>query len=245
MSNFLRYLGFVAWGVACWLGLAFVTVPLALFAISAGVVCGVALTVGGYLQVFWGTEDGRILIRPDAESPRRPSAPYPHWDDAWPSYLSGQVERDITAAAAWPLRQAHGLWAQGIEMAMSNGLILLALLPLAPAPFVFLVGVSVGTYGGWAALAAAIEAVTAISRGARLSAIGVLRAADSVARWWHGAAVTCPACRYVAWLPASGPGGRRADRPVGRAWRRQDAAADAGSNRDHEPISPSTVGAGR
>jgi len=201
MSNFLIYLGIVAWGVACWLGLAFVTVPLALFAISAGLVYGAALTVGGYLQVYWGTEDGRILIRPDAESPRRPSAPYPHWDDAWPSYLSGQVERDIMAAAAWPLRQAHGLWAQGIDMAMSNGLILLALLPLAPAPFVFLVGVSAGTYGGWAALAAAIEAVTAISRGARLSAIGVLRAADSVARWWHGAAVTCPACRYVAWLP--------------------------------------------
>ena len=202
MSDFFIFLGIVAWGVACWLGLAFVTVPLALFAISAGLVYGAALTVGGYLQVYWGTEDRRVLIRPDAESPRRPSAPYPLWDDAWPSYLSGQVERDIVAAAAWPLRQAHGLWAQGIELAMSSGPVLLILLPLAPAPLAFLVGVSAGTYGGWTALAAAIEVVMAISRGARLSAIGVLRAADSVARWWHGAAVTCPTCRYVAWLPA-------------------------------------------
>jgi hypothetical protein len=195
-------LGFVAWGVACWLGLAFVTVPLALFAISAGLVYGAALTVGGYVQVYWGSKDRWALIRPDAESPRRPSAPYPYWDDAWPSYLSGQVERDIMAAAAWPSRQAHDLWAEGIELAVSSGPILLVFLPLAPEPFVFLVGVSAGTYGGWTALAAAIEVVMAISRGARLSAIGVLRAADSMARWWHGAAVTCPACRYVAWLPA-------------------------------------------
>jgi hypothetical protein len=202
MSDIAVFLGVIAWGVACWLGVAFVTVPLALFAILAGLVYGAVLTVGGYLQVYWGTQDRRVLIRPDAESPRRPSAPYPYWDDAWPSYLSGQVERDIIAAAAWPLRQAHDLWMQGIETAMSNGPILLGLLPLAPTPFVFLVGVSAGTCGGWAALAATIEVIITISRGFRLSAIGMLRATDSVARWWLGAAVTCPACRYVTWLPA-------------------------------------------
>ena len=198
----ITFLVFIAWAVACWLGLAFVTVPLALFAISVGLVCGVALSVGGYLQVYWGTRDRWVLIRPDPESPRRPSAPYRYWDDAWPSYLSRQVERDIMAAMAWPTRQANDLWEQGIDLAESAGLILLVLLPLTPAPFAFLVGVSAGTYGGWAALATAIEIVVAISRGARFSAIGVLRAADSMTRWWQGAAVTCPACRYVTWLPA-------------------------------------------
>jgi hypothetical protein len=198
----LAFLGFIAWGVACWLGLAFVTVPLALFAISVGLVCGVALSVGGYLQVYGGTKDRWILTRPDPESPRRPTAPYRYWDDAWPSYLSRQVERDIMAAVAWPVRQANDLWEEGIDLAESAGPVLLVLLPLTPAPFAFLVGVSAGTYGGWAALAAVIEVVVAISRAIRFSAIGVLRAADSAARWWHGAAVTCPACRYVAWLPA-------------------------------------------
>jgi hypothetical protein len=198
----LPFLGVIAWGVACWLGLAFVTVPLALFAISAGLLCGVALSVGGYLQVYWGTADRWVLIRPDPESPRRPSSPYRYWDHAWPSYLSGQVERDIVAAREWPARQVRDLWEEGIGLAESGGPILLVLLPLTPAPLAFLLGVSAGTYGGWAALAAAIEVVVTISRGVRLSAIGVLRTADSLARWRQGAAVTCPACRYVAWLPA-------------------------------------------
>jgi hypothetical protein len=202
MTDFLIFLSVVVWGVACWLGLAFVTVPLALFAISAGLVYGAALAVSGYLRVYWGIEDEQVLIRPDAESPRRSSAPYPRWDNAWPSYLSGQVERDIMAAAAWPLRQARGLRARGIELVRSYGPILLVFLPLIPAPFVFLVGMSAGAYAGWAALAAAIEVVMVISRGARLTVIGGLRAADSVVRWWHGAAITCPVCRYVAWLPA-------------------------------------------
>jgi len=243
MADFLLFLGFVAWAIACWLGLAFVTVPLALFAISAGLVCGVALTAVGYLQVYWGTKDRRVLIRPDAESMRRRSAPYPRWDDAWPSYMSGQVERDIAAAAAWPSRQAHDLWAWWMRITMDSGLVLLVILPLAPAPFVFLVGISVGTYGGWVALAAAIEVVMAISRGARLSAIAALRAADSVPRWWQGTAATCPTCRYSEWLPAYRCEAVKAD--AGKADTGNEKAGEDGERRCgiiHRDLRPGRLG---
>jgi hypothetical protein len=211
------FLGVVAWLVVCWLGLAFVTVPLTLLAIAAGLVYGATLTVIGYVRIYCGAEDEGtkgsdagvegsrregVLASPDAEARRSLRAPYPRWDDAWPSYLSWQVERDVAAVAAWPAHQANQLLVKGTEQARSQVRLVLGLLPAAPAPFGFLAGVTAGTYVGWAVLAAAVEGVTVIPRVARLCAIWALRAIDSSLRWWRGTAVTCPSCRYVAWLPA-------------------------------------------
>jgi Double-GTPase 2 len=202
MEEFGLFLAVVAWGVLCWLGLAFVTVPLTFMALAAGLIYGATLTIIGYLRIYRGTEDTRVLSRPDAETPRRPRAPYPRWDDAWPSYLSWQVERDVVAAAAWPRRRASELLAEGTELASSQVQLLVGLLPATPALFGFFAGVAAGTYGGWAVLGAAVEAVLLIPRCARLCAIWALRAGDSSVRWWRGTAMTCPRCRYVAWLPA-------------------------------------------
>ena len=176
-------LGVIAWMTLCWLTLAFLTVPLTLLALSAGLAYGTALSVVGYLRIYRGTEDKQVLARPDAQARRRPRAPYPRWDDAWPCYLSWQVERDIRAAVAWPGRLANQLWAwgqgQASRYAKRYGWPLAALLPVMPVPLGFLAGVTAGTYGGWAVLAAAVEAAMAVPRLARLSAIGVLRAVDS------------------------------------------------------------------
>jgi len=202
MEGFALFLAVVAWGVLCWLGLAFVTVPLTLGALAAGLIYGATLTVIGYLRIYRGAEDARVLVRPSTQTPRRPPAPYPRWDDAWPSYLSWQVERDVAAAAAWPGRQVSQLLDGGTELAMSEARLLVGLLPATPALFGFLAGVTAGTYGGWAVLAAAVEGVLVIPRCARLCTIWALRAGDSSVRWWRGTAVTCPNCRYVAWLPA-------------------------------------------
>ena len=205
----LIFLAGVAWLVLCWLCLAFVTVPLTLFAISAGLLCGAALAINGYRRIYTGTEDKRVLARPNAEAPRWRRAPYPRWDGGWPSYLSWQAERDFLAAFAWPRQQADRFWAKGMEWARPYLLPLMGALPLLPIPVGFLVGVTAGTYGGWAVLAAAVEIIMAIPRCLRLSAIWVLRGVDSSVRWWRGAAPTCPRCRYVTWLPAyrcRGPG---------------------------------------
>jgi Double-GTPase 2 len=205
----LIFLAGVVWLVLCWLCLAFVTVPLTLFAISAGLLCGAALAINGYRRIYTGTEDKRVLARPDAEAPRWRRAPYPRWDGGWPSYLSWQAERDFLAAFAWPRRQADRFWAKGMEWASPYVLPLMGALPLLPVPVGFLVGVTAGAYGGWAVLAAAVEIIMAIPRCLRLSAIWVLRGVDSSVRWWRGAAPTCPRCRYVTWLPAylcRGPG---------------------------------------
>ena len=198
----LIFLAGVAWLVLCWLCLAFVTVPLTLFAISAGLLCGAALAINGYRRIYTGTEDKRVLARPNAEAPRWRRAPYPRWDGGWPSYLSWQAERDFLAAFAWPRQQADRFWAKGMEWARPYLLPLMGALPLLPIPVGFLVGVTAGTYGGWAVLAAAVEIIMAIPRCLRLSAIWVLRGVDSSVRWWRGAAPTCPRCRYVTWLPA-------------------------------------------
>ena len=206
---FLLILAGIAWLVLCWLCLAFVTVPLTLFAISAGVLCGVALAINGYRRIYTGTEDKRVLARPDAEAPRGPRAPYPRWDGGWPSYLSWQAERDFLGAFAWPRRQAGRFWAKGMEWARPYVLPIMGALPLLPVPVGFLVGVTAGTYGGLAVLATAVEIIMAIPRSLRLSAIWVLRGVDSSVRWWRGAAPTCPRCRHVTWLPAyrcPGPG---------------------------------------
>ena len=202
MSDLAVFLLCLAWLVLTWLCLAFVTVPITLVTISAGLCYGAVLTTIGYLQVFTGTEDHRILAGPDPGAARRLRSPYPRWDDGWPGYLSWQVERDLLAAAGWPGRQAGQLWGQALALARPLLAPLATALALLPAPVGFLVGVTVGTYCGWLAYAVVVEAVTAIPRCARLSAIGGLRAFDSSIRWWHGAGVTCPSCRHVAWLPA-------------------------------------------
>jgi hypothetical protein len=195
-------LGVAAWAVLCWLGLAFVTVPLTLAALAAGLLGGATLIVIGYLRIYHGAEDTRVIARPDTETPRRSRAPYPRWDDAWPSYLSWQVERDVVAAVAWPGRMVDRLLVKTSQQAKSNAEVLLGFLPATPALFGFVAGVAVGTYGGWLILAVAVEAVMVIPRCSRLCAIWVLRAVDFSVRWWRGTAVTCPNCRYVAWLPA-------------------------------------------
>ena len=70
-------LGVAAWAVLCWLGLAFVTVPLTLLAVAAGLIGGATLTVVGYLQIYRGAEDARVMAMPDPETPRGTRAPYP------------------------------------------------------------------------------------------------------------------------------------------------------------------------
>lgn len=196
------FLAGVVWLVLCWLCLAFITVPLTFLAISAGLLCGAALTIAGYLRIYTGAEDTGVLIRPGAKATRGRHAPYPRWDDGWPSYLSWQVERDFIAAFAWPRRQADQFWVKGKEWASPYVRPLMGFLPLLPVPVAFLVGVTAGTYGAWAVLAVVVETTMAIPRCLRLSAIWALRAADSSVRWWRGAAPTCPRCRYVTWLPA-------------------------------------------
>jgi Double-GTPase 2 len=195
-------LGVAAWAVLCWLGLAFVTVPLTLLAVAAGLIGGATLTVVGYLQIYRGAEDARVMAMPDPETPRGTRAPYPRWDDAWPSYLSWQVERDVGAAVAWPGRMVNRLLAEATRQARTHAGLLLGLLPATPAAFGFLAGVTAGTYGGWLVIAAAVEAVLIIPRCARLCAISALRTVDFSVRWWRGMAVTCAGCRHVAWLPA-------------------------------------------
>lgn len=195
-------LGFIAWAVLCWLGLAFVTVPLTLAALAAGLLYGATLTAIGYLRIYHGAEDARVMARPGTETRRGSRAPYPKWDDAWPSYLSWQVEHDVVAAAAWPSHMVDTLLTAGSRQVRSHAELLLGLLPATPALFGFVAGVTAGTYGGWVILAAAVEAVMVIPRCSRLCAIWVLRAVDFSVRWWRGTAVTCSNCRYVAWLPA-------------------------------------------
>jgi hypothetical protein len=195
-------LGAAAWAVLCWLGLAFVTMPLTLAALAAGLLGGATLIVIGYLRIYHGAEDTRVIARPDTETPRRSRAPYPRWDDAWPSYLSWQVERDVVAAVAWPRGMVDSLLVAASRQVRSHSVLLLAFLPATPALFGFFAGVAVGTYGGWVVLAVAVEAVMVIPRCSRLCAIWVLRAVDFSVRWWRGTAVTCSNCRHVAWLPA-------------------------------------------
>lgn len=202
MEEFGVFLLAVAWGVMCWLGFAFVTVPLTFVAVAAGLLCGATLATMGYLRVYRGAEDTRVLVRPDAAAPRGPRAPYPRWDGGWPGYLSRQVDRDVLAAIAWPGHEANRWLAAGSKQASSNPGLLIGLLPATPGLFAFFVGVMAGVYAWWAVLAAAVEGVAILPRLARLFAIGALRAVDASVRWWRGAALTCPGCRHVAWLPA-------------------------------------------
>ena len=203
------FLAFVAWLTLCWLILVFFAVPLSLIALAAGLATGATLAALGYLRVYAGLADERFLTRP-CDAPdngprpraRRPGAPYPFWDDGWPGYLAGQVERDIAAAAVWPWQRVLAIWTRARRTVGEWWFVLAVALPMALPPTAFLVAVAMGVWTGWAALAVAVEVVTAFPRLVRLALIVALRTGDSSVRWWHGMAATCPACRWVTWWPA-------------------------------------------
>lgn len=192
----------LVWLVACWLALVYVSVPLTLVAVATGLSVGAVLAAVGYLRVFVGIEDERVLIKPASTVPRGSSAPYPYWDNAWPGYLTGQLERDIVVALGWPRRQVWTLWRRAGEWARPRGIALAVAVPVVPPPVGFLVAVTAGAYGAWLAFAAASEVVAVVPRLARWAAIAALRVSDTSVRWWHGAAATCPSCRGVTRLPA-------------------------------------------
>jgi hypothetical protein len=192
----------VVWLVACWLALVYLTVPLTLAAVAVGLSVGVVLAAIGYVRVCVGLEDEHVLIKPAAAVPRRPSAPYPYWDSGWPGYLTGQLERDITAAFSWSRRRVGTLWRKAGEWARPHAEELVVAFPVVPLPVGFLVAVTAGACGAWLAFATACEAAALVPRLARWAAIAALRAGDASVRWWHGAAATCPSCRRVTQLPA-------------------------------------------
>jgi hypothetical protein len=195
-------LGGLIWIVACWLALVYVSVPLTLIAVAAGLAVGAVLAAVGYVRVCAGYEDRRALIEPAGSVPRSSSAPYRYWDDGWPCYLTRQLERDIVAAFDWPALQIRALWRTAGTWARPRAVGLAVAWPAVPPPVGFLVAVTAGTCGGWLAFAAATEAVAAVPRLVRWAAIGILRTGDSSAQWWHGAAATCSHCRRVTRLSA-------------------------------------------
>jgi hypothetical protein len=195
-------LGGLVWVVACWLAFVFVSVPLTLVAVAVGLAVGVVLAAIGYVRVCAGREDERVLIEPASGRRRKSSAPYRYWDNGWPGYLAGQLEWDIVAALGWPTLQVRALWRMAGERARPNAAWLAVAVPAVPPPVGFLVAVTAGTWGAWLAFAAATEAVAIVPRLVRWAAIAALRTGDSSARWWHGAAATCPSCRSVTRLPA-------------------------------------------
>ncbi len=192
----------LVWLAACWLALVYVSVPLTLAAVAVGLSVGTVLAGIGYLRAFVGVEDGRVLNKPAGTVPRGSAAPYPYWDNVWPGYLTGQLERDIACALAWPSRQVTTLWGKAGEWAGPRSVGLAVALPVVPPPVGFLVAVTAGAYGAWLAFAAASEAIAIVPRLARWTAIAALRAGDSWVRWWRGAAATCPGCHGVTRLPA-------------------------------------------
>lgn len=191
----------IAYLALCWLGLAYVSVPLTLLTVAAGLAVGSLLAAVGYLRVCFKAEDDRALTRPAVTRVLRPGARYPLWDEGWPGYLSGQLERDILFSVLWPGRQLASLWEESWNLCVRYPQWFLAV-PLIPPPVGFLVGTTTGVYGGWLAFAVAAEMVAVFPRLARLAAIAALRSGDACVRWWYGAAATCPECRWVTGLPA-------------------------------------------
>jgi hypothetical protein len=196
-----RILAGLVWLVACWLALIYVAVPLTLVAVAAGLSVGTVLAAVGYLRVYVGVEDERVLIEPATTLRRRSSAPYRYWDKSWPGYLTGQLERDIVAALAWPRYQVRTLWRKAGEWARPHRVGLAVALPAVPPPVGFLAAMMGAVYAAWLAFGAASEAVALVPRLARWAAIAALRAGDASVRWRHGAAATCPGCRRVTRLP--------------------------------------------
>ena len=168
---------------------------------AVGLPVGAVLAAVGYVRVYVGVEDERVLIKPASTVPRGSSAPYPYWDNGWPGYLTGQLERDIVAAFGWPRRQVRTLWRKAGEWAGPRRRGAGRGVAVVPPPVGFLVAVTAGAYGAWLVFAAASEAVALVPRLARWAAIAALRAGDASVRWWHGAAATCPRCREVTRLP--------------------------------------------
>jgi hypothetical protein len=199
------------WLAACWLLLVYMSVPLTLAAVAAGLSVGMILASVGYLRVFGGAEDARVVASPAGTVPRGAAAPFPYWDDVWPGYLTAQLERDIMCALAWPSRKVAAMWGKSREWASPRRVVIAVALPVVPPPVGFLIAVTAGAYGAWLMFAAASEAVVVVPRLARWAAITALRAGDSSVRWWRGAAATCPRCRGVTHLPAYRCKSRRCD----------------------------------
>ncbi|WP_285551265.1 hypothetical protein [Actinoplanes regularis] len=177
--------------------------PLALLAVSVGVLAGGIFAVAGFWQAFIGTLDQDTGITEPGSLPRRTGrAPYPVWDRAWPLYTFRQLDRDIIAAVRQPVR---GLANHLRRLGSSLDEVMEEALPLAPAvliPIGFYLGVGAGILVTWIGLTVVLEIALLAPRLLTLALIGVLRGWDRALRWWRGVAATCTTCGWVAALPA-------------------------------------------
>jgi hypothetical protein len=197
--------GVLAYIVVAYLVLVFVTVPLTLLAVPVGVAVGTLIAAIGHLREYSGQESGTPVVRPGTLGRRGSRAPHPQWDQAWPSYLTVQLDRDLKAALGMPrrllARQYRWIFARVREEEVLPWVLFFAPLLLLPG-IAFYLGLTGAVFAAWAAIALVLEAVLVVPRLMVAAVIGGLRGWDWLIRWWRGAATMCFHCGWIGTLPA-------------------------------------------
>jgi hypothetical protein len=190
--------------IAAYFLVVYVTVPLFLLAVSVGMIFGTVVAAAGYLRVLAGAEDDTLMVLPGALGRRGPRAAYPRWDRAWPVYLAWQADRDLHAALGMPrrlvARQFRWIWSYLSDAEVLPVLLLWS--PLLLPAIGFYLGLSVGVFAAWAAIAVTLEIALLGPRLLAIAVAGLLRGWDQTVRWWRASASMCRRCGWVMAVPA-------------------------------------------
>lgn len=188
------------------LAIVYVAIPVLLVAATVGILVGGANGLIGALRGLSGREtDGMPETAPEPGRRRRPSAPYPLRDGAWPHYLADQVLRDVVNTTRLPakhVRLLYDMLREGAGWLMDADRWMLLLAPLLLAFPVYVAGVAAATAATLVAVAAAVTPVAIAGWAVGLTAVAILRPVDYLVRWRRGAAAVCTGCNRVTALPA-------------------------------------------
>jgi hypothetical protein len=183
-----------------WLAIIYVTVPASMLGAGAGLVTGIGVALAGYLLGFRHAETRAEVSRPPWK--RRPDAPYPSWDPAWPNYLAGQVWHDVWNSTALPLAAVGTVLSAELRYARNHPRLVAWCFALVPPTVVFPLAMIAGAALTWFIVAVVVIAFACLGCAATAGAVGVLRIAGTWFRRRHHADATCPHCVWVSAVPA-------------------------------------------
>jgi hypothetical protein len=199
--------GVVGYAMLCMYLVVVVTLPVAVFALAAGALFGVATALIMAYLVFTGRLPVTVLT-PRAYVRDLPRGPLPP-DDAWPEYLARQVFVDVADVADRSLRLIGFTWKATydaiVDRVVDRPVVATIVLALWPMPLPIVLGLaawSAATVAGVLFLAVVAGVVAALGWVLGFVVVAVLRGADRVWRRRFRTSVTCPRCYHETVLPA-------------------------------------------
>ncbi|WP_320064869.1 TRAFAC clade GTPase domain-containing protein [Micromonospora sp. RTGN7] len=198
----MPYIWLFIYVAACVTCLVFVSAPLAIVGMGAGLVGGLALALGLAGVVLLGRASWARVCTPEqvrrGALPGRVAPAFVRRDRAWPQYFAAQVLLDVRAVAERTLTITGRVWTRPLPWARAHQ----AWWPLYVPVVAVQLGVSLGAAAGVLGVALVAAGVTAAAWLVGGAAVRLLRGADAGWQAVRRSRASCRHCYQLSAVPA-------------------------------------------